>query len=178
MHYRHYSELILSPVRASCRLSFAARSCHPSSYTFVHAWCSEHLSESIPHSSQKIHMHPCMRAHATVTKLLCYGNHSELILGFCTSILQVPPAQLQSRPNPSPDAVCSKSVKIHASSWHGRRCVVVQASFDHLCWCRPHPVCLKVTLAPGHWAYPSKNSIFAIVFASCFACFCYVIHFP
>jgi len=111
-----YSELILSPVRASCRLSFAARSCHPSSYTFVHAWCSEHLSESIPHSSQKIHMHPCMRAHATVTKLLCYGNHSELILGFCTSILQVPPAQLQSRPNPSPDAVCSKSVKIHASS--------------------------------------------------------------
>jgi len=58
-----------------------------------------------------------------------------------------------------------KSVQIHASSWRGRRCGVAQASFDHLRWCRPHPVSLWVALLLGHGAHPSRNSIFAMVFA-------------
>jgi len=37
-----------------------------------------------------------------------------------------------------------KSVQIHASSWRGRCCGVAQASFNHLRWCRPHPVYLWV----------------------------------
>jgi len=38
------------------------------------------------------------------------------------------------------------SVQIHASSWRGRRCGDVQASFNHPPWCRPHPICLWFTL--------------------------------
>ena len=34
----------------------------------------------ILYSPQKMHMHPCMRAYATVQKLLCHGNYCELIL--------------------------------------------------------------------------------------------------
>jgi len=66
-----------------------------------------------------------------------------------------------------------KSVQIHASSRRGRRCCVAQASFDHPCWCRPHPVCLWVALVRGHRAHPSKNSIFAMVLAGflCWASF-------
>jgi len=39
-----------------------------------------------------------------------------------------------------------KCVQIHASSWRGRRCGVVHGSFNHLRWCRPHPVCTWVVL--------------------------------
>jgi len=55
-----------------------------------------------------------------------------------------------------------KSVQIHASSWRSRCCGVAQASFDHLRWCRPHPVCLWVAFVLGHGAHPSQKSIFAI----------------
>ena len=34
----------------------------------------------ILYSPQKMHMLPCMRAYATVQKLLCHGNYCELIL--------------------------------------------------------------------------------------------------
>ena len=71
------------------------------------------------YSPQNMHMHPCMRAYATVQKLLCHGNYCELILG---------PVQASSRLSfaARPVAVstksvarrCSlkKSVQIHASS--------------------------------------------------------------
>jgi len=58
----------------------------------VHAWRSEDLSECIPHSPQKIHMHPCMRVHATVQKLLSHGSSSNRLLRTslesCASIVQ------------------------------------------------------------------------------------------
>jgi len=49
-------------------------------YTLAHAWRSKHLSECMPQSTQKMHMYPCMRACATVQKLLCNGSYCELIL--------------------------------------------------------------------------------------------------
>jgi len=78
---------------------------------YAHAWCSEHLSECMPHSPQKMHMHPCMRAHATMQKLLCHGNCCELILSLLrASYSCLPPALLLSRPNQSPDAVRSRNL--------------------------------------------------------------------
>jgi len=53
-----------------------------------------------------------------------------------------------------------KSVQIHASSWRGRRCGLAQASFDHPCWCRPHPVCLWVALE----TWPRSSSIKELYF--------------
>ena len=57
-------------------------------------------------------MHPCMRTHATVQKLLCHGSYLKLILSkACASIMQAVVCRsllqplLLSRPNPSPDAV-------------------------------------------------------------------------
>ena len=55
-----------------------------------------------------------------------------------------------------------KTVQMHASSWRGRRCSAAQASSDHPRWCRPHPVCLWVSLALGHGGHFIKNSISAI----------------
>ena len=82
-------------------------------YIPAHAWCSEHLSECIPHFPQKMHMHPCMRAHATVTvqKLLCHGSYSEFILSLARAScrLSFPPVLLLSRPNQSPVAVRSRN---------------------------------------------------------------------
>jgi len=56
-----------------------------------------------------------------------------------------------------------KSVQIYASSWRGRRCGVVQASFDHPRWCKPHPVCLWVALTFGCRPHP-WSSVLAMVF--------------
>jgi len=63
------------------------------------------------------------------------------------------------------DCGCSlkKSVQIHASSWGGRRCGVAQASFDHLRWCRPHPVCLWFALALG-----ADLILHKVLFSPCF----------
>ena len=69
-------------------------------------------------------MHPCMRTHATVQKLLCHGSYLKLILSkACASIMQAVVCRsllqplLLSRPNPSPDAVLprnpSKSTLAH-----------------------------------------------------------------
>jgi len=95
-----------------------------------------------------MHMHPCMRAYATVQKLLCHRNYCELIwvLRKHRANCLLPPALLLSRRNQSPDAVQSslqKSVWIHASSRCGCRCGFVQASFDHprSTGCRLHWVC-------------------------------------
>jgi len=55
-----------------------------------------------------------------------------------------------------------KSVQIYASSWRGCRRGVAHASFDHPCWCRPHPVCLWFTLALAHRPHLRQNSIFAM----------------
>jgi len=49
-------------------------------YTSVHAWCSQHRLKCAPHSPQQMHMRSCMRAYATVQKLLCHGSYCELIL--------------------------------------------------------------------------------------------------
>jgi len=58
--------------------------------------------------------------------------------------------------------VARETVQIHASSWRSRRCGVAQASFDHSCWCRPHPVCPWVALMLGRGVHFIKSSIFAI----------------
>ena len=38
------------------------------------------MDSDMPYFPQKMHMHPCMRAYATVQKLLCHGNYCVLIL--------------------------------------------------------------------------------------------------
>ena len=61
-----------------------------------------------------------------------------------------------------------KSVRILASSWRGRRCGVAQASSNHTCWCRPHPICFWFTLAHGRGPHPRQKCIFAAIFAGFF----------
>ena len=71
----------------------------------------------IPHSPQKMHMRSCMRAYATVQKLLCHETIANLILSLARAScrLLLLPAQLFSRLhqvsllNPLPDAVCSRN---------------------------------------------------------------------
>jgi len=63
-----------------------------------------------PHSPQKMHMHPCIRTHATVQKLLCHGNYCEPILSLARASCCLLPALLLSRPNQSPVAVCSRNL--------------------------------------------------------------------
>jgi len=78
--------------------------------------------------STKMHMDSCMRAYATVQKLLCHGSYCQLILNLarascrlpiylesCASIVQAVvccpllPPLLLCRPYPSPDAVHSRN---------------------------------------------------------------------
>jgi len=51
-------------------------------YTPTHAWCSLHLSKMHAYSPQRMHMHSCMCAYASVQKLLCQESYYELILSF------------------------------------------------------------------------------------------------
>jgi len=52
-----------------------------SAHIRAHARQGEYSMDlDILYSPQKMHMHPCMRAYATVQKLLCHGNYCELIL--------------------------------------------------------------------------------------------------
>ena len=80
-----------------------------------------------------MHLHPCMRAHVTVQKLLCHGNHCELILSLvrapCRLSFAVSTTAVSTK---SVARRCSlkKSVQIHASSWRGRRCAAVSHK-DH-----------------------------------------------
>jgi len=86
----------------------------------------------------------------------------------CASILQAVVSARPTAVSTKPDARrCSlkKSVQIHASSWHGRRCGVAQASFNHPPWCRPHPVCLWFALAVGRGPQPPQSSISTMFFA-------------
>jgi len=70
------------------------------------------------------------------------------------------------------DVFAKKFIQNHASSWsRGRRYSVAQASFDHPCWCGPHPVCLWFTLAHGRGSHPQQKSFFAAIFALFFASF-------
>ena len=115
------------------------------------------------HSPQKKHMHPCMRAYATVQKLLCRGNYCELILSFvrasCRLSFAARPAAVATK-SVARHSSLKKSVQICASSWCGRRCGVTQASFDHPRWCRPHPVCLWFALET--WPRGSLHQIFCL----------------
>ena len=117
-------------------------------YTPVHAWCSKHLSECMLHSPQKMHMHPWMCTYAPVQKFLCHGNCWKLILSFVRALCRLLFANCAAVSTNSFARLCSlkKSVQIHASSWRSRCCDVSQASFDHLCWCRPHPIFLWFAL--------------------------------
>jgi len=129
----------------------------------------KHLFECIPHSPQKMYMHPCMRAYATVQKHFCHGSYCELLLSLAQASCR---RSFAARPAARPTAVstksvarrCSlkKSVQIHASSWRGRRCGVAQASFNHPRWCRPQPVCLWFALALGNGPHPPQSFIFAM----------------
>ena len=142
-------------------------------YSPAHAWCSQHLFEMHTTLSAKstyalVHARICNCAEASLPwKLL------RTYLESCASIVQAVVCRplllplLLSRPNPSPDAVCSRrtSSKSALSPWRGPRCGVAQASLDHPLWCRPHPVCLWVALALGRRPHPQQSSIFAMIFA-------------
>ena len=142
-----------------------------------------------------MHMHPYMRAYVTLQKILCHENYCELILSLARAScrLSFPPALIdwccfyyfvRNRLVALLEALCArifllsrgpkpvarrcslkKSVQIHASLWRSRRCGVAQASFDHLRWCRPHPVGLWFALALGRGPHPPQSSIFTMFFA-------------
>jgi len=122
-------------------------------------------------------MYPCMRAYATVQKLLWNGNHCKLILSLvhehCALVYEhcagccLPPTLLLSRRNQSPDAVRSrnpsKSTLTHdavaaAVSHKLHSIVCVGAGLMHFVY-GSHS-------KRAHGAYPIKNSIFAIFRAS------------
>jgi len=119
----------------------------------------------MPYSPQKMHMHPCMRAYATVQKLLCHGNYCELILSPVRASLK-PSSAARPAAGPTKSAArgCPRktSFQIHVSSRLGRRRSVAQASFNHPRWCRPHSVCLWSHLQLGREGHPFKKSISAI----------------
>jgi len=114
-------------------------------------WCSQHLFnvhtctcmvlttplEMHAYSPQKMHMHSCMRAYATVQNLLCHVSYCELIFSLarasCRLLFAAHPPAVSTK---SVAWRCSlkKSVQIHASSWRGRRCGVSQVSLDHPRW--------------------------------------------
>jgi len=65
----------------------------------------------MPHSLQKIHMHSCMHAYATLQKLLCHETYCELILRLARAS-----CRLSESFSARPAAVSTKSV--------ARRCVL------------------------------------------------------
>jgi len=81
-----------------------------------------------------VQIQPRKDARATVQQLLCYANH-------CNTSCNVSTAQ--------------DTVRIHASPWSSRSCVVTQTSSDHPRSCEPHPVCLWFALE----AWPRSLSI-------------------
>ena len=53
-----------------------------------------------------------------------------------------------------------KNIKIYASSWRSRGCVVAQASSDHPRWYGPHQGNVWLTFAVLNRRYPTQNSTF------------------
>jgi len=148
-------------------------------------WCSQHLSNihtctcmvlnntcEYNYTLRKIHMHSCMRAYATVQKLLCHESYCELILSLAQASCRLsfaacpPPGSTKSVAR---RCLLKKCVQICANSWRSRYCGIAQASSHHQHWYMPHPVCPCVALPLGHRVYPSQKSIFAIFHAS-FSC--------
>ena len=75
-----------------------------SAHIRAHARQGEYgMNVDMLYSPQKMHMHPCMRAYATVQKLLCHGNYCELILSPVRASSRLPFAA-------RPAAVSTKSV--------------------------------------------------------------------
>jgi len=107
------------------------------------------------YSPQKMHMHPRMRAYATVQKLLCHGNYCEL------SCLQ--PSMLLSRQNQSPDAVRSSNP---SKSTIALDAVAAAVSHKHHSIIRVGAGLTQFVyvlhLKRGHRTHFIKNSIFAI----------------
>jgi len=121
------------------------------------------LTYTHAYSPQKMNMHSCMRAYATVQKILCHESYCELILSLARASYRLlfaahPPAG--STKSFAWRCSLKKSVQIHASSWHGRPCGVAQVSFDHPRWCRPHPVCLWSSLVLGRGPHPQTKFYF------------------
>ena len=132
-------------------------------YTPAHAWCAQHLWMHA-YSPQQMHMHSCMRAYATVLKLLCHGSYCELILSLARASWRLSfAAHLPAISTKSVAWHCSlkKSIRIHASSWLGRRCSVAQTSFDHPHWCRPPPLCPWVALEAWQRGGTSSKILFS-----------------
>jgi len=133
-------------------------------YTPAHVWCAQQLWMHA-YSPQKSYVDWCMRAYTTMQKLLCHGSYCELILSLARASCRL---SFAARPPASSTKLVArrsslnKSVQIHARSWRGRRYGVAQASFNHLRWCRPHPVCPWFALALCHGGHFIKNSILAI----------------
>ena len=131
------------------------------------------------HGAQNTGLNACTlsakNAYALVHARICNGAEASLPWNYCELILSLVFASCRLScaarpPAGSTNSVawrCSlkKSVQIHASSWRGRCWIVAQASFDHLCWCGPHPVCIWFTLVLGRRPHPRQSSIFAMVFA-------------
>jgi len=107
------------------------------------------------------HMQQCIEASL---------QHLRTYLESCTSIVQAVVAARTTAVSTKPVTRCcslKKSVQIHASSWHGRRCGFAQALFNHPRWCRLHPVCRSRTRA---WprSLPSTKFYFCYGFGGLF----------
>jgi len=69
---------------------------------------------------KKMHMHPCMRAFATVQKLLCHGSYCELILSLarasCRLLFAARSATVYKK-SVARRCLFKKYIQIYASSW-------------------------------------------------------------
>jgi len=75
----------------------------------------QHLLKCTPHSPPKIYVRSCMRAYATVQKLLCHISYCELILVLARATCRLLFSACSCRPSccldqtRRPDAVCSRN---------------------------------------------------------------------
>jgi len=102
---------------------------------------------------------PAKNAHAPVHVCPCNGAEISLpwkplqtyfeFLREHRAGCRLPPVLLLSRPNQSPDAVCSRNSSKSTLAHDAVAAAVSQASFDRPRWCRPDTVCLWFALALG-----------------------------
>ena len=126
------------------------------------------------YSPQKMHKHSCMRAYATVQKLLCHGSYCERILSLARASCRLRLSFAAHPPPVSTKSVarrCSlkKFVQIHGGSllWYRtsiiRSSVLVQASSSLSMGCTPsvttelaHHRDIKHFLAGFHKGYSNS----------------------
>jgi len=128
------------------------------------------------YSPQKMHMHPCMHAYATVQKHLCHGNYCERIVSLvrasCRLSFAARPVAVSTKSvtrNQSPDAVRSRN---QSKSTLAHDTVAAAVSLKHHSIIHVGAGLIQFVYDShskrGHGAHPIQNSTFTIFRANLF----------